>query len=67
MNKTKLDWIKISEKYKGLWIALDEQETEVVAAAQEANTAYEEAKKRGVITPILFRAPDKAVNYIGAF
>ena len=67
MNKNRLDWLKISEKYKGLWIALNEEESEVIAAAQEAQAVYEEAQKKGVKTPILFRVPEEAVNYIGAF
>lgn len=65
MNKKSINWIEISKKYKGRWIALDKDETRVVSASTEAKTAYKTAQDKGVETPILFRVPEEAVNYVG--
>lgn len=65
MNK-KIDWVKINKEYRGLWIALDEQETFVAASAKDAKAAYEGALKKGIESPILFRVPNEAISYVGA-
>lgn len=61
----KIDWVKINKEYKGLWIALDEEESQVVAFSKNAKEAYEKALEKGVKAPILFRVPEESLAYIG--
>jgi len=60
-----IDWTKIYEKYKGLWIALDEKEKKVIAFDKEAKKAFEKARKKGVKIPILFKVPTEIIPYVG--
>jgi hypothetical protein len=60
-----IDWTKIYEKYKGLWIALDEKEKKVIAFDKEAKKAFEKARKKGVKIPILFKVPSEIIPYVG--
>ena len=59
------DWTKIWEKYKGLWVALDEDEETVLGAGKTVREALEEAKKKTDNTPYLTRMPEKLVAYVG--
>ena len=65
MEQKDFFWTEISEKYKGLWIALDEKETNVIASSDSAKTVYTEARKKGVDVPVLFKVPDEIVAYVG--
>lgn len=62
-----IDWTKIYQKYKGLWVALDEDEKMVVAYDKVAKRAYDKAKKKGIKIPILFKVPTKIIPYVGGF
>lgn len=62
-----IDWTKICKKYKGLWIALKDDEKTVVGSGKTAKEAMKKAKKGGHHQPILFRVPTKIVPYIGRF
>jgi hypothetical protein len=64
-NMAAIDWAKIYEKYKGLWIALDEKEKKVIAFDKEAKKAFEKARKKGVKIPILFKVPSEIIPYVG--
>ncbi len=60
-----IDWTKIYEKYKGLWVALEDDEITVIASGKTAKEAWEEAQKKGYDKPILTRMPEKLVPYVG--
>jgi hypothetical protein len=60
-----IDWTKIYEKYKGLWIVLDEKEKKVIAFDKEAKKAFEKARKKGIKIPILFKVPSEIIPYVG--
>ncbi len=62
-----INWTEIYKKYKGKWIALDKDETTVVAAAKDAKKAYDEAKKKGLKVPIMFNVPLKLDGHVGSF
>lgn len=62
-----IDWTKIYNKYKGLWVALRGDEQTVVGSGKTAREALEEAKKKGCESPILTRMPDKLLPYIGSY
>ena len=62
-----IDWTQICKKYKGLWIALKDDNRTVVSSGKTAKDALSKAQKRGYKEPILFRVPTKIIPYIGTF
>lgn len=60
-----IDWTKIYEKYKGLWVALKDDEKTVVASGKTAKEALNKAKEKGYENPILTFMPERLVTYIG--
>lgn len=60
-----IDWTKIYEKYKGLWVALLDDEKTVVGSGKTAKAAWEEAQRGGYKKPILTRMPEKLITYVG--
>ena len=61
-----IDWTKIYKKYKGLWIALLDDEKTVVGSGKSAREALEKAQKAGYENPILARLPQKLTTYVGS-
>jgi Family of unknown function (DUF5678) len=59
------DWTQIYKKYKGLWIALTEDEEKVVSSAKTAKEAWLKAQEKGIRKPILTRVPLEVVPYVG--
>ena len=59
------DWSKIYKKYKGLWVALLDDEKKVVGSGKTAREAFDEAVKRGHKSPILSRVPEDLNAYVG--
>ncbi len=60
-----IDWTKIYKKYKGLWVALAEDEQTVLGAGKTAKEALLQANKKGAKSPILTRMPESIVSYVG--
>lgn len=60
-----LNWTQLYEKYKGLWVALLEDEVTVVASGASARETLLKAKKKGYKEPILFRVPTIVLPYVG--
>ena len=60
-----IDWTQIYEKYKGLWVALLDDEVTVVGSGETAKKAWEEAQRSGCKKPILTHMPEKLVSYVG--
>lgn len=60
-----IDWTKIYEKYKGLWVALKDDELTVVASGKTAKEAWDKARAKGYKKQILTRMPEKLVTYVG--
>ena len=60
-----IDWTQIYKKYKGLWVALKDDEKTVIASGKTAKEAWEKAKKEGYEKPILFRVPNEIKAYVG--
>jgi len=61
-----IDWTKIYKKYKGLWVALAEDEQTVLGSGKTVQQALLQARKKGSESPILTRMPDSIVSYVGA-
>ncbi len=60
-----IDWTKIYKKYKGLWVALKDDEKTVVASGKTAKEVWEKAQKMGHKMPILTKMPERLVPYVG--
>lgn len=60
-----IDWTKIYQKYKGLWVALQDDEQTVIASGKTAKEVWDKAQNKGYKKPILTRMPDELVTYIG--
>lgn len=60
-----IDWTKIYKKYKGLWVALKNDEVTVISSGKTAKEAWNRAQKKGFKKPILTRMPARLIPYIG--
>ena len=56
-----IDYTNIYNKYKGQWIALEDDEVTVISAGQTAKKVLELAKKKGMGNPILFKVPEEII------
>ncbi len=62
-----IDWTNIQKKYKGLWVALADDEQTVLGAGKTLQEALEHAKKKGHKDPIMTRMPETLDTYVGLF
>jgi len=53
-----IDWTNIYQKYKGLWVALLDDEQTVVGSGKLLKEAVREANKNGCKNPIVTRVPE---------
>ena len=60
------DWTKLIKKYKGLWVALADDETTVLGSGKTVRDAILAAKKKSGKTPFLTHVPDGIVSYVGS-
>src|SRR5579864_5243362 len=58
------DWTHLFDKYRGKWVALADDETTVLAAADTAKEAREAALKRSYL-PILYQVPETLDLFAG--
>ena len=59
------DWTKICREYKGLWVAIADDEKTVIASGKDVKTAVALSAKRGNADPVLFRVPNEIVDFAG--
>ena len=59
------DWTKLFKSYKGLWVALLDDEKTVVGSGKTAAIALHQANAVGYTTPILTRIPDSLSAFVG--
>ena len=62
-----INWTPLFEQYKGLWVALKDDERTVVGSGKTLKEALETAKNSGVQQPIMTHVPEKLVTYIGSY
>ena len=60
-----INWTKICEKYKGLWVALLRDERTVVGHGKTLKEAKEMALKKGHDHPIFTRMPTNLSAFAG--
>lgn len=61
-----IDWTKIYKKYKGLWVALADDEITVLGHGKTLKEALDNAKKNGHTDPIMTRMPESLFTYVGS-
>ena len=60
-----IDWTEIFEKYKGLWVALKEDEQTVVGSGKTLREALEDANRHGHTKPIMLNVPNEVTTLVG--
>lgn len=60
-----LNLTSLIKNYPGKWVALKPESEKVISSGRDAIKVYEEAQKRGIDVPTLFKVPTKYVPYIG--
>ena len=60
------DWTKIYKKYKGLWVALANDEITVLGAGKTVKEAVLKAKEKSNKMPYLLRVPEKDILFVGS-
>ena len=58
-----IDWSPIYDKYKGLWVALKNDEETVIGSGENIKDAVQKAKDNGYDNPILFHVPDQLTYF----
>ena len=61
------DWTEIQKKFKGLWVALADDEETVLASGKTLKEALSSAKKGGFSDPLMVRMPEEVFTYVGTF
>lgn len=59
-----MDFTQIYTKYKGLWVALSDDEKKVMGKGKSVKEAVDEARGNGEKDPILFKVPTTTIAYI---
>ena len=62
---TAIDWIKIYKKYKGLWVALKDDEQTVISSGKTLKETAQKAKTKGFEKPIFMNVPQKVGYFAG--
>ncbi len=62
---TAIDWTQIYKKYKGMWVALLDDEITVVGHGKTLKEAKEKALENGHDHPIFTKMPADNSSYIG--
>jgi len=60
-----IDWTKLYEKYKGLWVALDADNETVVGKGATVEQALEEAKSKGFAEAAITYIPQEVIAFAG--
>ena len=60
-----IDWTNIYKKYKGLWVALKDDEQTVISSGKTAKEAWQKAQNKGFKEPILMNVPRKFTYFVG--
>lgn len=64
-NMTAIDWTKIYKKYKGLWVALKDDEQTVISFGKTLQETANKAKDKGFKKPIFMKIPQNVGYFTG--
>ena len=59
-------WSGVYKKYKGLWVALKDDEETVISSGKTLDETANKAKKKGFDNPIFMKVPKRNVYLIGS-
>ena len=62
-----INWTPIYQKYKGLWVALKEDERTVITYGKDAREVLDKALQTGYDKPIIIKVPKKVQAYVGLY
>ena len=60
-----IDWTHIYKDYKGLWVALKDDEVTVISSGKTLEETSKKAKNKGFSDQIFFRVPKVATYFVG--
>lgn len=60
-----IDWTHIYKKYKGLWVALMNDEITVISSGKSLEETATRAEKKGFKDPIFYFVPQKLTYFVG--
>lgn len=60
-----IDWTHIYKNYKGLWVALMDDEVTVITSGKTAKEVWQKAQKKGFKEPILMNVPQRLTYFVG--
>jgi hypothetical protein len=58
-----MDWTKIYKKYKGLWVALADDEITMLGSGKTLVEAISKAKNKDGDNPIVMRVHEKMITF----
>ena len=61
-----IDWTNLFKKYKGMWVALQNDEITVITSGATAKEVLSDAQKKGFENPILTKMPITLTTYVGS-
>jgi Family of unknown function (DUF5678) len=64
-SKQAINWTSLFEKYKGLWVALKDDQQTVIAAGRDLKQVRLEAARKGYADPIFHRVPTDLTYLVG--
>lgn len=60
-----IDWTHLYKKYKGLWVALKDDEVTVITSGKSLEETAKKAEKKGFKEPIFYFVPNKLTYFVG--
>lgn len=60
-----IDWTHLYKKYKGLWVALKDDEVTVITSGKSLEETAKKAEKKGFKKPIFYFVPNKLTYFVG--
>jgi hypothetical protein len=60
-----IDWTSIYAKFKGTWVALQDDETTVITSGKTLTETLTKARGKGYAKPIMMRVPERLEPYVG--
>ena len=60
-----IDWTKIYKRYKGMWVALKDDEQTVISSGKTLKETALRATKKGFKDPIFMNVPKRLLPFVG--
>ena len=61
-----MDFTKLYQQYRGLWVALSANEKKVIAKGKDVKLVVKESQAKGIKIPYLFKVPTKMISYVSS-